>query len=225
MELSGATRKANLGWLGKRGFKVAAWLPLAGQRELRPLREIAARLMALDVVCTWVMYTEEQVASNRLRASAKRSGLERFMTPSEKRIWKLSRVAAHRAHVDSIGWRLENMWPLAWVLGFKQTPKLDGAMIGKRVIGGMITKTLPKLTEGISVLIERAEPRSLKAVIALEDRFYCCHNAVRSAQLGGKTLPKGFHPVLNGGVIHERRHALTWCLSPGVAWDKTDLST
>lgn len=56
-------------------------------------------------------------------------------------------------------------------------------------------------------------------------RFYCCHNAVRSAQLGGKTVPDGFHPVMNGGVIHERRHALTWCLSPGVAWDDTDLST
>jgi hypothetical protein len=48
------------------------------------------------------------------------------------------------------------------------------------------------------------------------------HNAVRSAQLGEDTVPEGFHPIANGGVIHERRHALTWAISPGVSWEKTE---
>lgn len=52
-----------------------------------------------------------------------------------------------------------------------------------------------------------------------KDLFYCAHNAVRSAQLGHDTVPPGFHAVVDGGVVHERRHALTWALSLGVAWE------
>ena len=43
-----------------------------------------------------------------------------------------------------------------------------------------------------------------------------------------ETLKKlGFKvaPWLGTGVIHERRHALTWATSPRVKWDDTDLST
>jgi hypothetical protein len=45
-----------------------------------------------------------------------------------------------------------------------------------------------------------------------------------AAQLGGDTVPAGFHPIGGTGVVHERRHALTWLLSRD-AWDETDLST
>ncbi len=55
--------------------------------------------------------------------------------------------------------------------------------------------------------------------------FYCLHNAVRSAQCGDDTVPPGFDPIGNGGVVHERRHSLTWMLSKGIEWDDTDLST
>ena len=78
---------------------------------------------------------------------------------------------------------------------------------------------------GVAALLERATPRSNAKALALEDLFYCAHNAARSAQLGSKTAPDGFNPVIGGGVIHERRHALTWATSPGTAWDDTDLST
>jgi hypothetical protein len=32
-------------------------------------------------------------------------------------------------------------------------------------------------------------------------------------------------PRVRRRVVHERRHALTWALSPGTPWDETDLST
>lgn len=62
-------------------------------------------------------------------------------------------------------------------------------------------------------------------VLKKEDLFYCLHNAVRSAQLGRKTVPLNFDPIMNGGVIHERRHSLTWMVSKDIDWDETDLST
>ena len=64
-----------------------------------------------------------------------------------------------------------------------------------------------------------------ESIIKMEDLFYCVHNAVRSAQLGRRTVPSNFDPIGNGGVIHERRHSLTWMLSKGIEWDDTDLST
>lgn len=222
-----AIRASNLAWLSARGFKVAPSLPVGRDaiEELRPVDEIARRLMALDVVFTWVSAPEAAAATAKIQAAVQRNDLERAMSPGEQAIYRQERSAAHEAHVDAIGWRLENMWALAWVLGFDPEPTLDGTMIEQDIIRSIIFELLPKLGEPVDVLIERASVRSLEDVVQLEDRFYCCHNAVRSAQLGGKTVPAGFHPIASGGVIHERRHALTWCLSPGTSWEDTDLST
>lgn len=224
--ISGAVRKANLAALAKRGFRVAPSLPLArGPGDaLRPVGDIATRLMALDALFTWVVYDENQTPAAKLRRYIAKNELEKSMTRSERAVLKLARPSAQRRHGETIGWRLENMWPLAWVLGFPRAPTVDGKMI-PRATAQKIVAGLPRLTETTAVLLESARPRKLAAVERLEDLFYCCHNAVRSAQLGGKTVPARFDPVAAGGVIHERRHALTWCLSPGTAWDDTDLST
>jgi len=218
-------RQANLTYLAARGFKVAPSLAAQrGEAGLRPVVEIAARLMALDALFTWVVYDEIEAPAAELHAYVRRSKLERGMTPGERRIYGRPRDAVRRAEAGRIGWRLENMWPLAWVLGFRRAPTVDGEMIASKTSRAIVAM-LPRLTSSIDELVAAATPRPLSNVLALEDRFYCCHNAVRSAQLGHRTVPRGFDPIAGGGVIHERRHALTWCLSPGVAWDATDLST
>jgi hypothetical protein len=78
-------------------------------------------------------------------------------------------------------------------------------------------------------MLQSSTVRPADEIVAMADLFYCAHNAVRSAQFGGpegaQCVPDGFDPVANGGVIHERRHALTWMISPNVKWDDTDLST
>jgi len=222
-----AIRTENLDWLTSRGFDVAAWLPTlrSAIQGLRPTHEIAARLMALDVVFSWVSAPEAMVATEKLRNAAQHNDLERSMTAEELEMFRQDRPAAHHAHVDTVGWKLENMWGLAWMLGFEREPPFDGAMIDTETTRSIIYGMLPKLGEPVDVLVQRAKVRSFEEAVRLEDRFYCCHHAVRSAQLGGSTVPPGFHPIANGGVIHERRHALTWSLSPGVHWNKTDLST
>jgi hypothetical protein len=215
------TRRASLAALKKAGFHVAPSLPvLRGNTALRPLGEIASRLMALDALFTWV--SQLKVQEERVRAYAERSRLPAWMTTEERAVWNLGRRKAHDEHVDVIGWRLENMWPLAWILGFSREPSIDGEMISEVVIRAM-GGFLPKMA--VDDLLSRAKPRREAEVLALEDLFYCAHNAARSAQLGGDTVPPDFDPIASGGVVHERRHALTWATSPGVAWDDTDLST
>ena len=53
----------------------------------------------------------------------------------------------------------------------------------------MIYDFLPGLDRTIADLLAKAAPRDTADVIALEYRFYGAHNAVRSAQLGGDTVP------------------------------------
>lgn len=102
------------------------------------------------------------------------------------------------------------------------------AFIGDEITDALNFEFLPAFSatpDEFADFMSSLDVRSVAEVVALEDLFYCAHNAVRSAQLGHNTVPEGFHPVRDGGVIHERRHALTWCLESGVSWDETDLST
>lgn len=222
-----SVRDTNLALLARAGFRVAQWLPRerGAGNELRPLTEIAARLFALDALFTWVAFPEQSAASDRVRRYADANNARSWLTSAERDMFELPRQVAHERHVDSIGWRLENMWSLAWVLGFAAEPRFDGEMMPSELQRAMLLQFMPGLDKRVSDLLDRKTSRGYAEVSALEDLFYCAHNAARSAQLGHDTVPAGFHPVVGGGVVHERRHALTWCVSPGVAWDDTDLST
>jgi hypothetical protein len=209
------------------GFRVAGSLPTKrdGPKAVRPAREIATRLMALDAVFTWVCYSEADASTKRLKEYISRNELPELMTKEERSIIKLTRARASAKHADTVGWRLENMWPLAWVLGYRKRPKLEGTFIRPDIQHNIVMEFLPGLDATVDDLLRRSKVRSYDDVREVEDFFYCAHNATRSAQLGARTIPKGFDPARGGGVIQERRHALTWCLSPGVAWEDTDLST
>jgi hypothetical protein len=221
-----AVRTKNLARLKKAGFKVAYSLPTKrGTSKLRPLAEIAGRLVALNVLYAWVAAPADAIPTKRLKAALEKGKARRWLTAEERAVVVMPRPKAHAAHVDTIGWRLENMWPLAWVLGFPAEPPFDGAMIEGETSRAIVLEFLEGAVLTPKELLAKHEARGAAEVIALEDLFYCAHNAGRSAQLGGKTVPPGFHPIAGTGVVHERRHALTWCLSPGTAWDDTDLST
>ncbi len=184
--------------------------------------------MALAALFTWASAPESAAASERVRKHIKKNGLRAWLTKEEAEIASLPRAKARKAHADGIGWKLENMWPLAWALGFEAEPSIEASQIDEAISRAILFNFLAGLEGTVQGLVRKSKLRSAGEVIALEDRFYCAHNAVRSAQigeLGGKTVPAGFHPIIHGGVVHERRYSLTWCLSPGTAWEDTDLST
>lgn len=225
-----AIRKKSLAILNKGGFQAATSLPTAGHRrgvagKLRSSREVAQRLMALNALFTWASAPEDAVSSNEVQKYVKQNDLLKHLTKEEAAIMSLSRAKALEQHAATVGWRLENMWSLAWALGFETAPDPMLGQIPADITRAVIMEFLPGFDSTIDDLIKKAKPRSLKEVQELEDLFYCSHNAVRSAQTGSKTVPDDFHPVRDGGAIHERRHGLTWTLSPGVKWDDTDLST
>ncbi len=224
-----AMREGNYCLLAQHGFRCARWLPLYRTDEqhdvLRPTDEIAARLLALGALFLWVSAPEEVASTERLQQFIDRNALRGQLTDDEGSLLALSRADAKRLHGASIGWRLENMWALAWILGFEPAPPFFNGQLPNSVTDSIIFDFLPSLDTTTAQFLETVHVRATSVVAQQEDVFYCAHNAVRSAQQGADTVPQAFHPVRDGGAIHERRHALTWALSPGVAWRDTDLST
>ena len=211
-------RKSNLAKLSALGFKASPSLPNFEERGLgglRPQGEIEARFAALHALVIWVAAPAGTVDDKGMQKRALTGALSVWVTEEEKEIFRLSKAEANEKYLDSIGWQMENMWALGWVLGYHTQPELRGQLQGE-LARDLVFKF------GLS---DERSLRSFEEVRDLEDLFYCTHNAVRGAWLGGKTVPEGYDSFTDGREISERRHALTWCLSPGVSWDKTDLST
>lgn len=204
------------------GFAGAYWLPQKSKPRLRPPEEIAARLAALHALFNWVSRLE--VAEEELRRFVAENRVLNELSDEDRAAFDQPRQQAHVERAATIGWHLENMWPLAWALGFEPRPSIGEGMIDTPT-QTRLERFRPKFDESISDWLAGCAQRSKAEVIRLEDLFYCAHHAVRSAQMGMATVPPDFHPIMDGGVVHERRHALTWMLSPGTTWDETDLST
>ena len=204
------------------GFKPTTSLPTELGRELRPSVEIAKRLSAIKALILWFMVPEENLPSEKLLAYIENNQLKDFMDASEKELLNLPRLDEEAR--NQIGWKFENAWPLAWYFGYK-TPGIFGEMMSGEQMQEILKDYSCPLNEKVEEWEKTMATRSEDDLAQKEDLFYCLHNAVRSAQMGGDTIPPEFDPMSNGGVIHERRHALTWMMSEGVSWEETDLST
>ena len=204
------------------GFRPASSLPTEFERKLRPSIEIAKRLNAIKALVLWLMVPEEHLESERILSFVTNNELQNFMDEEEREILTLSRGDEDAR--NAIGWKFENAWSLAWFFGYKE-PEISGEMMsGEQMQEILIEFTCP-LENSVENWLNNLNTTSEEEVIQKEDLFYCLHNAVRSAQLGGSTVPTSFDPMVNGGVIHERRHSLTWMLQKGIDWNETDLST
>lgn len=204
------------------GFTPAKSLPTDLGRELRPSKEIAGRLHAIKALVLWLMVPSDDLPNEKILIFVDKNELKRFMTADEVNILSSSRDDMELR--NAIGWKFENAWPLAWYFGYIE-PEITGQMmLGEQMQDILINYTCT-IDELVDEWIAKQEIIQEETITKKEDLFYCLHNAVRSAQLGKETVPNGFDPIGNGGVIHERRHSLTWMLSKGVEWENTDLST
>jgi hypothetical protein len=188
--------------------------------------EIVWRLAALNAVFVYACGSEQHFPESALRQMLRDHVPDAALTDAEREILGLERQEAGANYGDILGWYSENMLPLAWALGYSQVPAIDGVMLDGPAIKALCISFAPTSAAACAALLEAGALRPAAEIVALEDLFYCCHNAVRSAQHEDPScVPPAFDPFASGGVIHERRHALTWMLSPGVAWDEADLST
>jgi hypothetical protein len=210
--------------LAELGFRFSRGLPLSEpDYRPRPRIEIAGRLLVLHALCIYVSAPEDRFPTAALRARIETHSLADHLTRDERAILDMSRADANAEHAGMIGWKMENMVPLAWALGHEATPRIAGDMIDGDALRDLF-RFCPKEP---AAFLAAGTLRPADDLRLLEDAFYAAHNAARCAVFGRdpSCVPEGFDPMSGLGVIQERRMALTWMLSPGVAWDDTDLST
>lgn len=223
-------RKENLEQLSQKGFVVADNLPIhridiGKSPRLRSIEEIFHRLIGLKALWLYVDDHPEAEPLDVVNEMIDTYNLRSFLTEAENKILNLPREDACQEYGHLMGWKNENCWPLAWILGFMETPTINQGQLTGDLARHLMLGWLPNNVSECRGLESKIQPRDANEVHQLEDLFYCAHNAVRSAQLGSDTVPPDFHPVYDGGCIHERRHSLTWALSPDIDWKETDLST
>ncbi|MEM1183881.1 MAG: DUF4272 domain-containing protein [Planctomycetota bacterium] len=216
-------RSANLELLTEHGFRPAPLLPLGEPTTLRSQDEVFGRLWALDVAVRWVYAPVERFSDATLIHERDRVDAVAGLSSEEMSVFECPRSEASMEFGSEFGWKTEHLYTLAWVLGMSREPEFTGDFFGEE---DQVAAYKAFVKPEYDATLANLKLRSLEEVVTLEDRFYCVHNVARSALFSGAdTIPESFDAQANGGVVQERRHALTWCLSPGVAWDDTDLST
>ena len=229
-------RDTNIAYLNEHGFKPATWMPLpcvvgvpsdetgiAGG-VLRPEIEFANRFLCHCAVFAWGSAPSdfEPTISNFIAAN----NLRECMTEHELDIVNMPKDEARSQFAHVVGWRLENMWSLAWILGLADAPSATTGQIPREISGKLMSLFLPAFSVAAETLLDQGQTQQIEKIVQMEDLFYLAHNAVRAGQTGhSEQLPDQFDPIADGGAIHERRHSLTWSLAPGTEWDETDLST
>lgn len=223
-DLPGMTpfRLENLSICLNAGFTPARSLPTEFDRSIQPAIEIAKRLHAIKALVLWLLVPEDELPSDRILHFVEANELKDACTEEERQIFDIERDNPEAR--NWIGWKFENAWSLAWYFGYT-APEISGQMMTGEQMQEILSDYSCPLDGNVAEWTQAQFCVSTEQLIQQEDLFYCLHNAVRSAQLGEQTVPSGFNPMINGGVIHERRHSLTWMLSNGTSWDETDLST
>lgn len=176
-------RAANLDVLTAMGFKVAQGLPLGPRGSgigPRPVEEIAKRLWALNCLFAYIAAPNKKVPTMRICKCMLRSDLRRFLTADELEVLDGWRSKSQKRHIETIGWRLENMLPLAWILGFAIEPDVDGDMLEGEPVNDLVEGFIGSMDQLMDPWLNDKTPRTNLEIIAREDLLYCAHNAVRS---------------------------------------------
>ncbi len=213
-------RNESMAALAACGLQPAPWLPKAnirGRLVLRPAEEVARRLMGLHATVAWCCASEELVSSPHLTQYIDNNELFEMLTDPERDVVNTERseAAFYRENVSRL---TESMWALAWVLGFETAPGINGTPITSKVGPPLNRDFLEFFDITVPRLVGKHGLRPASEVTALEDQFFMAHNAFRALAIQHEDA---YHPL---AVVQERRHALTWSLSPGVLWEETDLN-
>jgi hypothetical protein len=212
-------RAESLDFLEPQGFFLPNTLPLPDiTRELRPKSEIVGRAMAMQTLFLYVALAEEQETAQALQDHVTRNGLTSYFTPGEALVFALPRAQATVQYQGSVGWLLEGLWSIAWVLGYAKKPTLDAEEITNVITQEIFLTFLPEVGTLLDDFFHSVTLRHVDEIITLEDRFFCARHAFSLSKQEGKPTFKTFQSSFYGSIITERQQALQWCLSPGKPW-------
>ncbi len=213
--------------LNARGYVPLPQLPPPSKNaKLRPTLEIVRRALALICQIDAVLVDDNEWLVPIFLCMGQ-NNLKDFLTEEEFWVFKVLPAEARDKYRATIGWSMESLWSLAWVLGAPIAPEVNDTMIQPDQLRQLreFVGYPDCLTETAKEVLNRCSPRSAAEVVEREYEFYAGHNGVRSAIAGHPTVPDDFD--LDSGLlcIEKRRHGLVWSLSPKVRLERVSLPT
>ena len=191
------------------GLKVNPHLPPPGPRTARPAAEVAARGAVLAALAE----VGEGAPPGFVLRWTSLQGLEGALTPGERAL--LAGPGLAPVERDGLRWGAEGAWALAWALGRAEVLDPE-AWAGTASPPWPSPKGAGRTTGALAGDVLRP----VEALLREADLAFRLHWAVVDAAVLGEPFPVNrFHP----DRVVERRRALEWVLSPGVAWDDVDL--
>jgi len=190
-----------------------AHLPLSEDVDsnyIKPLPDVVDRIASLHAVVACTFGLDGKQALIWLE----QHGADRMLTAEERLL--LAKKASKLDLATRLQKRIEALWALCWSVGC-----VEQLSFGE-YCQGHLCDLLPDISTNASLAEFRAEARlrPRHEIVELADLAYCLDWAVVEAHM--KDMPEP-GPV-DGYVICERRHALSWTLSPE-EWDEVSLDT
>jgi hypothetical protein len=191
------------------GYPVNINLPALDISDSVPtLAEAKERLLVLYAVVSFSYGLGREDAINWL----KQEGLFDDLAPSEL-VFLTGQTT--RAQKNSMQWRVEGIWALAWAVSIHETLDFSDSCSDSFIA------MLPDLKRGESSRsLSNLRMRNFEDIVAKCDLAYCLHWGAREAELSGNPIPRAV-PI---NVILERRRALEWLVSDQ-DWDEVNLDT
>lgn len=213
-------RSQSLAAITQLGLELTPTAPsLPTALRLRSIEEIAARLLGLGAVFSWVSTSESLVPRTAILRAINSRDLERFISREEREVLALGRSEASQNFSRTIGWKLEYMWPLAWVLGFDVEPTVDVKHIDASTSRQIVHQFLQNMQHSVESLTDRSSLRSNQQVLGLYDLLLCAQHSIEENGWAVSNQTTLDQRQRQAKVVYQRRMALLWCLSPGLAWD------
>ncbi len=201
-------RDESIGAAKRLGVDVSPRLPLLDVGlEMRNADEAVSRLLAMNAVAATAYGFDKAKAIAWLNQEA----LTDCLSEQERRF-----VLEGVGQPDRFKVGVEGMWALGWAMGI-----VSEMNFGKDC-DNRFAAMLPNLkaSQSSQDFRRKANPRSLKQVVAACDLAYCLHWAIQESELSGKRQTGNLKPY----VVVERRRALEWLLSKE-SWDGIPLDT
>ena len=216
-DIADSIREKHVESLRDKGLQVADWMPNAisrGFTQLRPVDEIVRRLMAAFATVAWVCAPDEVVSATDVKKYLADNDLQPESFSKQEAQWLATPRENVREFMESAGWITENIWALGWLLGVAPTVCPCDQLAPQNIIGPIRDDFLCGFERTFDELKSGSQIQPVERIIALEDFLYCAHNGFRNMD-----------DVETAGLVQERRHSLTWALSPGTDWDEIDVGT
>jgi len=197
--------------IASKGYRFNNWLPLLENPKLRTIKEIKGRMSVMNAIINIAFEAPTYI----IKEWIENQNLTQYLSDSEKEILGIENEDLTQLQINTLLWYLEALWALMWLTNMIEELEAE------KFVGDEMAELLPNLEQDESneKLDNLQVLQSEIEIYKMLDYYYRLHWYCVDERI------KGQEPLLNEGVIYERRKALEWAFNRKYDWDEVEMST